>query len=254
MQIRQLGHGAVRDVVLCYHVGDTSRLARVLGTEPAIASQVAGDYEKVGGDGVEPWQDTVSRLQAGGGGFQVGRIWMCGWSAGCRGVRTQMREAGARPDVVLCADGIHVGTTPEDYQVAPWRKLRQEAMAGGPFFASSSSNIPTYGFQSTRAAAKAIWGLGPPGPGTPGDPYVERQGNFLWLSTDGTDAAEHVAHLEVVLPMMAEAALGARIGRRGVSGGWIAAAVAAVIGWFLVDELDLVAGPQRQGGKVELVV
>ena len=201
-QIIQEGQGSKRDVVLCYLIGDKGPvIAREVGPEACVVAQAASSYAQYGE--VIPWQEAIQ--QAGGGtDFEVARIWLIGFSAGCQAVRLQLNN-GCPASVVIACDGIH-GDKPQpaDWQVAPWRKLANRARAGEVVFSVSCSKTPTTTFLSTEDMAKYTFGWNGCY-GSYSSPCVDQSGLLrIYGATNGggDPKQEHLDQIRNVLPLM----------------------------------------------------
>ncbi len=200
--------------------------------------------------------------------FTVGRIVLGGWSEGAEGVRAN-HFAGVMPDGIALADGIQspFGSTRVSPKVAVWLPFVDAARAGSKSFRSSASSIPTVVSSSTHDThVLLVPSLADTPCGTPENPGVATEGNAVVYSTCGTDAAEHIAHLQVLLPRMVAEALststaGSRIPWKralgwlgGVSGmslaRWNEKANAYAAGWMTLFHVS----PTRENAALGLSV
>lgn len=236
IKIIQQGSGATRDVALMYLVGPKAKdLAAVLGPEVCVLSETASSYKTSGPGGVTLWEEAIALAQ-GAGAFEVGRIWLIGFSAGCQGVRTQLL-AGCPASYILACDGIHMPLgQPEAYQVDPWRSAASKAKMGLVTFSVSMSATAATEFRPTRASAEYLFDWN----GCMGSyisPCVEKSGSFrLYGATHGggvNPADEHMDQLRVLLPKMIEDAKsgGSGLVELAMVGAGLAAGVA--IGWLV---------------------
>lgn len=215
-----------------YLVGDyASKLAAELGPEVCVVAETASKYNTYGDGGVTPWQDAIAVAQAQDP-FEVGDLWLIGFSAGTQGVRTQL-NAGCRPRYILACDGIHLPMgTPTAEQADSWKRAAASARDGSIVFSVSCSKTPAYDFKSTRQSAEELFGEKPCF-GAPEYPCVVRDGEFrlygattLTLATD--PKGEHMAQLRQVLPVMIRDAKSASVG-----GDWLWYAVGVVAGFIV---------------------
>lgn len=145
-----------------------------------------------------------------------GPLILAGFSEGCQGVRTQL-NAGVMPDAVLAIDGIHASDPPEPWQIEPWRFTLERARRGECFFLHTTTEIPTFGYLSTRQMARILWG----------DDIEQRasayelggvacrmvqEGLAMLCLFDGQSAAAHVEQGRVILPAAIPLALEALSG------------------------------------------
>jgi len=238
--IVQPGSGSTRDIALCYLAGG-KQAAPALGPDVCIVQETAGSYDKVGDGGVFDYTDTVSWAKEQAGGFEVGKLWLIGFSAGCQGVRTQILQ-GCNADYVLAIDGIHlpISGTPQEYKTAPWLATKARADAGQCVFFCSYSATEAYNFKTVRASLQQLFGIDPGCFGPPTEPCVQGSGNFLVFGStqagSGTPATEHTSQVNELLPNLIPVALGKSTlggggGRRGLL--YVGAAVLVLGAYWL---------------------
>jgi len=240
LKIVQLGRGSTRDVALMYLVGAKAKdLAAELGPDVCVVAETASKYNVLGAGGVTPWNDAIAEAQAQDP-FDVGRIWLIGFSAGTQGVRTQL-NIGCPAQYILACDGIHMPLgNPTAEQKDSWLRASQQARSGGLVFSVSCSKTAAYDFKTTRQSIIDLFAVDPCF-GSPSSPCVEQDGLFrVYGATTPTIAqdpkGEHMAQLHEVLPVMIR---DARSGASGSSGdGWLcllAIASGITIGYVLAD-------------------
>jgi hypothetical protein len=220
-RVIQQGNGGKRDVVLMYLVGDRAQeLASRVGPDACVVAEVVSNYSSE----VTPWRKALEAVGAGSD-FEVGRIWLIGFSAGCQGVRAQLNE-GCPADVVLACDGIHGSRpTPTEAQTASWLRLASYARSGRAVFSVSCSKTPATTFLTTEDMAKVTFGWNGCY-GSYSSPCVDRDGDFrIYGATNGggSPADEHMDQLRKLLPRMIDDA------KSGVSLGWGIVVTAAVL-------------------------
>lgn len=163
-------------------------------------------------DGHAPFKQNYTRFRGEGpdGIIPVeelgehGALILAGFSEGCQGVRTQL-NAGVLPSAVLAIDGIHASDPPEAWQIAPWRQTLERARAGECFFLHTTTEIPTFGYLSTRQMARLLWGDDVESRAEPyelgGVPCMMVQDGAAMLCLfDGQSAGSHVEQGRVILP------------------------------------------------------
>lgn len=220
-RVIQQGNGGKRDVVLMYLVGDRAQeLASRVGPDACVVAEAVSNYSSE----VTPWRKALESVGAGSD-FEVGRIWLIGFSAGCQGVRAQLND-GCPADVVLACDGIHGSRpTPTEAQTASWLRLASYARAGRAVFSVSCSKTPATTFLTTEDMAKVTFGWNGCY-GSYSSPCVDRDGDFrIYGATNGggSPADEHMDQLRKLLPRMIYDA------KSGVSMGWGLVVAAAIL-------------------------
>ena len=247
----QPGSGSTRDIALCYLSGG-KQAAPALGPDVCVVQETADAYDRVGDGGVADWQDTVSWASEQAGGFQVGKVWLIGFSAGCQGVRTQIIQ-GCQAAYVFALDGIHLplSGTPQEYKTAPWLATKRRAEAGECVFFCSYSNTAAYNNKTVRASLQQLFGIDPDCFGSTTEPCVQGSGNFLIFgatqSGSGTPATEHTSQVNDLLPAIIPVALGKRtLGGRRSAMFWIVGLAAALLGAWYFDLLEPVAVAQQE--------
>ena len=218
MQVVQAGRGAVRPLVVAYHV--IANLRPHVSADTAILSYVGKPFSQsyAAFSGASPDLDAIAtRYAAELGAEAFWPILLLGFSEGCQGIRTQLR-AGFSPSAILAIDGIHSNLPPAPWQLEVWRDWfarsgadlaagPQEhcpAVDGAPIAVVTFSQIPTEQarnpYTSTRHTMEAVtgWEL-PPGP-SPDDPAVSCSGNVWLYSFPGMGEQTHIHQGQVVLP------------------------------------------------------
>lgn len=206
IKIVQTGQGPRRSVALMYLVGAKAQaLAAELGPDVCVVAETASKYNAYGPGGVTPWEEAIGQVQAQDP-FEVGDIWLIGFSAGTQGVRTQLNH-GCRARYIIACDGIHMPLgNPSAEQKDSWLAASRAAMGGSVVFSVSCSQTPAYDFKTTRQSIRDLFGVEPCF-GSPSDPCVVEDGNFrVYGATTPTLSSdpkgEHMAQLHEVLPVM----------------------------------------------------
>ena len=218
-RIVQAGKGAVRDVVVLYHLtaeldgvvrgalGPAVTLINV--TEPPGALK----YMTVAAGSLQPLSAVLEAArQKLGLDITWGRVALVGYSEGCQALRAQLL-AGATPDAIVAVDGTH-GDWPHraDWQVKPYRDyfLGAQASQANRLFVASHSGLtyveqlrPTVAnprlrpYASTKRVLEEVtgWRLDP----TADEPTVRREGRAVVYSYVSHD---HAAQARRVLPRL----------------------------------------------------
>ena len=121
MQVVQAGRGAVRPLVVAYHV--IANLRPHVSADTAILSYVGKPFSQsyAAFTGASPDLDAIAtRYAAELGAEAFWPILLLGFSEGCQGIRTQLR-AGFSPSAILAIDGIHSNLPPAPWQLEVWR-------------------------------------------------------------------------------------------------------------------------------------
>lgn len=252
LRIVQEGSGAVRPLVLVYHLNAAvdPALREAAGPNATIANTTAPG--SVYAD-IPSLDTTLAQLaQALGGGVRFSPIVAAGFSAGGFATRTLLERGGRAPDAVVVADGTYATAPP---QWAAWERYANDARLGrGVFVASHTSYVAPA--SNTWHVLKAITGwdlpLGPGAAPRPPDvpllhlPFERRQaGNLVVYSYDGT----HNAQGAVVLSQMIAEALGMTKGAAKKRWGWVGvtalAALATVGGfWWTLHQTEARPNPR----------
>jgi hypothetical protein len=219
----QQGQGERRPLVIAYHLA----AEYLRGMHPSAAiwqfwgTPFSKQYSQAGAGVVFPLAELVERARREG--FEPDPIVLMGWSEGCQGVRAHLQEGSAARDAIggiVCLDGIHASTGFPAEHLEPWQWASDRAKRDALAFTWTTSEIPTYGYESTRAVASKV--LGPVTSGTHDD------GFFRLIATPGKGAAEHIKHAT-----MAKSE-GARVlelaAKRSSGGGLLGAIVGGVVG------------------------
>lgn len=241
IKIVQPGSGTKRDLAILYLVGSKAAdLAAELGPEVCVVAENASKYNAYGDGGITPWQSVIHMAQAQDP-FELGDIWLIGFSAGTQGARTQLWN-GCKARYIIACDGIHLPKgTPTSEQWDTWKMAYSSAVGGALSFSVSCSKTPTYDFKSTRDSAEELFGIKPCF-GSPDSPCMESKGAFrLYGATTPTLATdpkgEHMAQLHHVLPRMIRDAKSGAV----PSGNWPWYLTALAAGFIVGFEVLLVS-------------
>lgn len=208
MNIVQEGSGDVRDVALLYLAGTGAMAPELAARLPAgtcVAADKAVSFESpdpFGPQGVLPWQQALDLLQ-GQLGFQVGHLWLIGFSAGCWALRAQL-DAGVPASYVLAADGIHLPLgTPAPNENLPWLAAAGMARAKELVLFVSVSGTPASKSRDTRTSARDLFGWSGC-MGSYADPCIEQDGylRIYGATYGGGNAGEHKDQINLLLPRM----------------------------------------------------
>jgi len=220
LQLVQAGTGPRRHIILGYFC-DTlhveTDLPEILGEDVCLLQDLDDAHGRFaaapGHGGVDPIEDVVAFAHEHCGEFEVGKIVLMGWSAGCQAVREQLRSddheiiSGA-----VALDGISGSVPPLPAQMAPWYAMVDRAKLGsGSLLIVTHTamqymeNLPAgQRYESTTHTAAMLCeraGLTPPGPG--GEASL---GDFTVVSSPSAniDGPAHIHQVKVVLPDVAK--------------------------------------------------
>ena len=218
----QEGQGERRPLVIAYHT--SADYLRGVHPTAAIWSFYGPEHN---GGAVRPLGELVGRARAQG--FEPDPLVLVGWSKGVQNVRTHLNEgteARAQVDGVVSLDGAHADTGfVDESDVEPWEWAANQAEDGQLAFTWTTSRVPAFDYESTRAVAERV--LGPIQDGT------RDTGSFRLIATPGGGEEEHVRHAAMAkteVPRVIELAKqnGARVGR--LLGAALGAALGGVAG------------------------
>ncbi len=205
IRLVQAGSGATRPLVIVYHAGmPEDVITQATGPSACVLFDIESKYDTLDVPGSpDSLPVAIATAQSlAGEAFTPSPIILAAWSAGCQAVRSQLL-AGYDADAIVCADGIHSATQPDQaQQIDPWRRYFAKARAGERVALVSHSSIEPPTFNSVAKTLSIITGQSFDQRGPPEDPVVQRDGNLVFYSATGDDAPAHIAQARVVLPRM----------------------------------------------------
>lgn len=221
------GSGAERDLVVVYFLASPNDAAIVAAAPGAIVVNdtrvLTEQYAIEGGVGITPLADLVTELQRKLG-CSVRSITLCGWSVGCKAVRTQLLKTdGQGIDAVVAIDGV-TGSypIPTASQAWPWVTLASKAKEGKSVFIASHTML-TYTeklaqpFMSTWRMLQRVTGFALAKQGPDDEPVLTQEGNCLVWSYAASSAAGHTFQGQHVLPRCLAQALSFVRGKLGTT-------------------------------------
>ena len=203
MRIIQPGQGARRPVLVGFFCpASIGQMAKDLGPRPMVLS-------------VDERREPLKRAQLLervrlAGGEDLEEVALIGWSAGCHGVRENLRSV--LPEVVIALDGTH-GSIPQPggMPLAPWQELVGLARECSTLFVAShiyntyveQLKAPDGPYLSTVTALRQLTGWELPEP-TGDAPHVRRDGDLIVYSwrSGSCDAPAHAHQVTHVGPML----------------------------------------------------
>lgn len=205
LRLVQAGSGDPRPLLIVYHAGMAENLITdAVSSNTCVLFDIESKYDTLDVPGSPDSLPIAIQTaqQLAGESFTPSPVILAAWSAGCQAIRSQLL-AGYDPDAVVCADGIHSATQPDvAQQIAPWQKYFARARAGDRVALASHSSIEPSGFNSVAKTLNLITGQSFDRRGEPSDPVIQSDGNLVFYSATGDDAAAHIAQARVVLPRM----------------------------------------------------
>lgn len=207
----QAGVGDARDLVVVYFLAQQNDGAlRAAAPGAIIVNDTRTDtsgYARAGGGGVEPLLDLVPRLEAMLK-CSVRSVTLCGWSIGCKAVRSQLLSSdGAGVDAVVAMDGTAANfpTPDERTQIKPWKDFAEQAKAGEKVMVATHTML-TYTehlpqpFMATWHVLQRVTGFTLAAQGPNDAPVLSQEGQLTVWSYAAADAAGHTFQGREALP------------------------------------------------------
>lgn len=240
LRIVQPGGGAVRDVVLLYHVD--GRLDGLLRNAVGPGVLLANDtgpafksyYERAR---VPPLAKTLADLGKAHS-CTPGRVTVLGFSEGVAATRSILAHGGD-PDALVCVDGTHARlldghiSAPD---VADWKAYAERAKRSERVLVASATSIVTEpAYASSKAGLRSVtgWPLLESGPNDA--PVRTSEGSCVVYTFRGADAPAHIFQARTGIARLLAEAMALDIHRTAGRGLGVAAlAAAALFGWSLL--------------------
>jgi pimeloyl-ACP methyl ester carboxylesterase len=241
VRLVQAGEGSPRDVVIVWH-GNPRIDAQLRAAAPlaciGMLTMSPGTY-----GGAAPYPAQLAELVRLGGGFDVGRVILCGWSEGGLQTRRAILE-GADPAALVIADGTYASLPPDvARQIAPWQRIAELAKSGSRAFVASHTmldyveTLPSP-YMSSRHGLERVTGFSLPSGGAKDAPIRNQVGSLVTYSFASADADGHGFQLLTMLPKMLEEAIalldggGAGPALAGIAATWGTMLAVAFVSWW----------------------
>jgi len=207
------GSGAVRDLVIAYHVAPLVTGPKIAEAAPEACVLVemnnglSSAYELR--NGLVPLPEAVAKAkEMAGEDFEVGLLILVGFSAGCEALRQHLNQ-GYLPSVMLALDGTHASSPPNpETQLQAWQVFCQLAKDEQRVARITHTQIDTYGYLPTKVVAPMLAEIDD-APAVASDdpmPHTTQHVGWLWLDAyEGKVGDDHNNQQRKVLePSLAE--------------------------------------------------